>query len=197
MDGAFYLIVNSIIGVLLLLFGLKLMKFAVALMGFVLGYSLLSALIATTSWPEWIMIAIPLAAGIALAAVAFAFYKFAVTLSISLFFVNLAYGVASSFGQGTTESWIIAIIVGIVVFLVVAGLRLVDAFFALTTSAQGASLLLMVLYSLVFSAQVGFLQGYERVRVDSYEWLWIVGWVVLTAVGFVFQLRGHKAGVIE
>ncbi len=197
MDGAFYLIVNSIIGVLLLLFGLKLMKFAVALMGFVLGYSLLSALIATTSWPEWVMIAIPLAAGIALAAVAFEFYKFAVTLSISLFFVNLAYGVASSLGQGAAESWIIAGIVGIVIFLVVAGLRLVDAFFALTTSAQGASLLLMVLYSLVLSAQVGFLQGYESVRVDSYEWIWIVGWVVLTAIGFVFQLRGHKGSDIE
>ena len=55
----------------------------------------------------------------------------------------------------------------------------------------------MVLYSLVFSAQVGFLQGYESVRVDSYEWLWIVGWVVLTAVGLVFQLRGRKAKVIE
>lgn len=191
MDGAFYLIVNSVIGLLLLLFGLKLMKFAVALMGFVLGFSLISSLIAPFTWPDWMLWVIPIAAGIALAAVAFAFYRFAVTLSIALFFVNFSYGVAHSLGQGTTESWAIAIIVGLVVFFLVFALKLVDVFFALTTAAQGASLLLMVLYSLVFSVSIGLFQGYESVRVESYDWLWLIGWIGLAAVGFFFQLRSR------
>ena len=191
MDGAFYLIVNSVVGLLLLFFGLKLMKFAVTLMGFVLGFSLVSSLIGSFGWPEWILWALPLLAGIALATVAFAFYRFAVTLSIALFFVSITYGLAQSFGQGMAESWVIAIIAGVLIFLIVSALKLVDVFFALTTSAQGASLLLMVFYGLVNSVSVGFLQGYESVRVESYEGLWVLGWIVLTVVGFVFQLKSR------
>ena len=192
-----YLLINGAIGVLLLLFGLKLMKFAVALMGFVLGFSLVSSIISAFAWPEWVLWLLPLAAGLVLAGIAFAFYRFAVTLSISLFFVTITYGFVHSLGQGITESWVVAIVVGIIIFFIVSALKLVDVFFALTTSAQGASLLLMVFYSLAYSVRVGMLQGYESIRVQGFEWLWLIGWLVLTAGGFAFQLRGRRAQSLE
>lgn len=189
MDGAFYLIVNSLIGLLLLFFGLRLMKFAVALMGFVLGFSVTSSLLASSGWPEWALWLIPLIIGLALAAVAFAFYRFAVGFSIALFFFNITYGVATSFGQGETTSWIIAFVVGLGIFALVVGLKLVDMFFAIATAAQGASLLTMVVYALVTSGGISLMQGFDRVFSGDVAWYWLLTWIVLLVVGLSYQLR--------
>lgn len=186
------LFVNSIIGVLLLLFGLKFMKLAVALMGFVLGFSLTSPAIATLAWPEWLAMAVPILVGLVLAVFAFTIYKIAVTTSIALFFASLTHQLVLSAGQGDTTAWTIAILVGLAAFVVVWVLKLVDVFFAIATSAQGASLLVMVAYGIVFSLPVALLQGYEYSAVGHYEWAWILGWLVLTIIGSVAQLSSKS-----
>jgi uncharacterized protein (DUF697 family) len=193
MDGVLYTILLIFIGIVLLFFGLKLMKIAVTIMGFILGFSITSSLIAPLQWPELTVTLIAIGVGILLATVAFAFYKFAITTTIALFFANFTFTIAQSLGQGATESLILAFIVGILAFIAVVALRLVDVLFALSTSAQGAYLVVVAVYAALHSTQLDTVQQTGLTGVSQAAWLWGLGWLVVTLIGFVFQLKGHKS----
>ena len=94
--------------------------------------------------------------------------------------------------QGAQEAWFIAIIVGVLAFIVVAVFKLVDVLFALSTSSQGASLITMALFAVFTATPVGVLQGFHGVQQGAVLWPWVLVWLGITAVGFVFQLRSRK-----
>lgn len=191
MDGMIYTFIIILIGVALLFFGLKLMKFAVALMGFVLGYALISTWTAGFGWPDPVLIIVSILGGIVFGALAFAFYRIAVTVSIALYFANFTYALMLSFSAGQSEALFVAVLIGIIIFAVALVFKLVDVLFAFSTSAQGAALITASAYSiftpvehLILHAEniVAFTQG-------PYAWAWILGWIVLLVLGLAFQLK--------
>jgi len=190
--GILSVILTLLIGLVLLFFGLKFMKLAVTLMGFAIGYALTPSLLAGFALAEPTVFVLSLAVAILFAILAFSFYKFAITASIGLFFFYLTYEFAQSLGQVASVSWVIALIVGVLAFIVVSALKLVDFFFALTTAAQGSNLLMTLAYSFFGAASPVLAQGFNFAAAGAYTWLWLLGWIVLTAVGFFFQLSGHR-----
>lgn len=189
MDVLLFSIISAAIGFILLLFGLKLMKFAVSLMGFVLGYSIASSIIVGFGLPEGVAFLIALAAGIALAFIAFSFYKFAIAASSALFFTHLTFTLVSSLDQGVNESWLIAIVVGVLVFFLIVMLKLVDVFFAVATAAQGSNLIIVAVYSFIYPAQYVLSLGQPITEFSHSPIVWTVLWVLIGLAGLAYQLK--------
>ncbi len=190
--GILSIILTLLIGLVLLFFGLKFMKLAVTLMGFVIGYAITPSLLAGFALAEPTIFVLSLVVAIVCAILAFSFYKFAITATIALFFFYFTYEFAQSLNQVASVSWIFALMVGVLAFIVVAALKLVDVFFALTTAAQGSNLLMTLAYSFFGAASPVLAQGFNFAAAGAYTWLWLLGWILLTAIGFVFQLSGHR-----
>jgi hypothetical protein len=184
MDQSLIYAIGSIgIGALLLFFGLRLMKVAVAVVGFLIGFSLVGWLLSTVSWDGWLVLALQVVGGLAVAAVAFSFYRFAVALSIAFMVGNVAHGIATSVGQNPLEALIISVIIGVVVFIIVQLLKVVDILFAAATSLQGASSVVYGVYALLHPAITT-----QAIAVLTLEWWWLLVWIVLAICGFAFQV---------
>lgn len=181
--------ISGAIGVILLFFGLRLMKLAVALIGFLVGAFLAQLLAGMLGVPNEIDWIIAIVGGLFVALIAFAFYRFAVTLSIAFFFANLVYAVAVSMGIESVWASVIMLAAGVALFVIVSALKLVDGFFAFVTAAQGASLLVIVAFVLLTSADLDTLNASSISMVISLGGWWLVSAACLTIAGFATQLQ--------
>lgn len=189
-----FTVINLLIGAVLLFFGLKFMKFTVGLIGFLIGFTVANSLLTNVAWDSFIVLLISIAIGILVAAIAFGFYKFVVTLSIALFFGNLVYAIAFAAGTGVIGALIAAAIVGVLVFVLVHFLKIVDTLFAISTALQGSALILTAVY--VFMNPELYAAANETQSVNLMLTLagwWFVAWIGLAAVGAFFQLAGHHS----
>ena len=181
--------ISGAIGVILLFFGLRLMKLAVALIGFLVGAflsQLVAGMLGVPNEIDWI---IAIVGGLLVALIAFAFYRFAITLSIAYFFANLVYAVAVSMGIEPVWASVIMLAAGVALFVIVSALKLVDGFFAFVSAAQGASLLVIVAFVLLTSAELATLNASSISMVISLGGWWLISAVCLTIAGFAIQLQ--------
>ncbi len=184
-----YAIIQGIIGLGLLLFGLRLMKFAVSLIGFLIGMTIGPVLVQILHISPDLTTLLSIVAGVICAIVAFRFYRFIVTLSIAFFFGNLAYVIAQSSGAHFPWGILVGIAVGLFVFFLVRSLKLVDVFFAVTTSAQGAGGIVAALYILFNPAHLESIQSHSSAVAANAGGIWIIAWIITAIAGFSYQLR--------
>lgn len=189
-----YALVGIGIGALLLFFGLRLMKVAVAIVGFLIGFSIAGWLLSNVAWDSWVEFALQVLGGLIAGSVAFSFYRFAVSLSIAFMAGNTLLSIVTGLGVGSPESLIIAGIVGVIVFFIAQFLKVVDVFFAVATSLQGASLVVYGAYLLFHPSSFSTLNTLDAsYTVVGLAWWWGVLWVVLAVSGLLFQLQSHRA----
>lgn len=188
-----YAAVHGIVGLLLLFFGLRLMKVSIAIIGFVIGFSLVGALSALVSFPDWVEWALAVIGGLILGSIAFAFYRVAVSIAIAFSFGHMAFAVAQSFDATWLSAWGIAAVAGVVTFFLVRALHLVEGLFALSTAIQGASGVVAAVYVLFFANQLQAVQTHGLEIIASASLWWVLAWLVVAGVGFTVQLRHHLA----
>jgi hypothetical protein len=194
MDQAIiYIIILLLLGALLLFFGLRIMKIAVAIIGFLFGYAFVSSLGLQNGWDPTLTLMGSLAAGLLVGVIAFAFYRIAVGVNIALFIANIGYSVVISNGVDAGISLIIAIIIGVLAFVVIHSLKIVDALFAVAAALQGASLVVAAVLTLLDTTLLGGLQTNPTGIILQAPVWWIIGWIALAAVGAVYQIRQHQA----
>lgn len=187
-----YACISIALGLVLLLFGVRFMKLTVAVLGFLIGAGITSALLASSGWDSSVITIVAIAGGIAIASVAFWFYEVAITLSIAYFFGNLAYAIAISANQEHTAALVIAIAVGVVGFILLRAINVVDKIFALITSVQGANSIVVGIYVLLYADKLATAQSNGYVLVMDSSVVWLIGWVVLAVLGFIYQVSTHK-----
>lgn len=188
-----FAIVSIALGLVLLLFGVRFMKLTIAIIGFLIGAGITNTLLTSSGWDPSVITLVAIAAGIAVASVAFWFYELAITLSIAYFFGNLAYAVAISMSQEHTVALVIAIAVGVIGFFLLRAINVVDKLFALITSVQGANSIVAGIYVLLYADKLTAVQANGYVAVMNASGLWLAGWVVLAVLGFIYQISTHKA----
>lgn len=192
-----YACVSIALGLMLLLFGVRFMKLAVAVVGFLIGAGLTNTLLASSGWNQAVVTIVAIAGGITLASIAFWFYEIAITLSMAYFFGNLAYAVATSANQEHTAAFVIAIAVGVIAFMLLRAIKVVDKIFALITSIQGANAIVLGIYVLLYSDKLAAAQANGYVLVMDASGIWLIGWIVLAILGFIYQISTHKSAPVQ
>ncbi len=187
-----YACISIGLGLVLLLFGMRFMKLTIAIIGFLIGAGITNTLLASSGWDSSLITIVAIAGGIALASVAFWFYEFAITLSIAYFFGNLAYALAVSANQEHTVALVIAIVVGVVGFILLRAINVVDKLFALITSVQGANSIVIGIYVLLYADKLAAAQANGYVTAMNASGIWLIGWVVLAVLGFIYQVSTYK-----
>ena len=186
-----FAMINLLVGAVLLFFGLKLMKFAVSLIGFLIGYSISAPLVSSLGADATLSTVIAIIIGIAVGALAFGFYKFAITLSIAFFFGNLMYALLLALNLGETASLIIAVITGVATYALIYQLKVLDVLFAIVTSVQGASLIVVAVYALLNPANASVFDTPAMSFILSVSGWWFVAWLSLAIMGGIVQLGRH------
>ncbi len=187
-----FTIVSLLLGLVLLFFGLKLAKIAVAILGFLFGYALASNFGMVYAWDPTQTLIAAVALGVLLALVAFSFYRIAVGISIALFCANFIYSLVLSSGVDPTVSLIVGLVTAVAAFIVVQIGRVVDILFAIATSLQGAALVIASSIVLLGGAAVNSLQSNTMAIILQAQGWWSLGWIVLSLVGIAFQIRSLR-----
>lgn len=187
-----YAIISILLGLVLLLFGVRFMKLTVAVIGFLIGAGLTSALLASSGWDQNIVTLVALAGGITLASIAFWFYEIAITLSMAYFFGNLVYAIALSSQLQHMTALIIAIVVGVIAFVLLRAINIVEMLFAAVTSFQGANAIVVGVYVLLYADKLAVAESNAYAVVITASGLWLIAWIVLAVLGFMYQLSAYK-----
>ncbi len=183
-----YAAIELAIGLGLLFFGLRLIKFSVAIFGFLFGYTLTMILLSDMEVTPLPMLG-SVAVGVLCAAVAFRFYTFATTLVIAFFVGNLAYAAASYYTLDAVWITLVTVGSGLLAFVVVRALKAVEVVFALATSVQGASAVVAAAFIFLHPARLEFMQQHSAGVLFAASGWWLAAWAVVAAAGFVSQLR--------
>ena len=183
-----YAVIELVIGLGLLFFGLRLIKISVAIFGFLFGYMITMMLLSDFDITPLLMLG-GVAVGVLCAAIAFRFYAFATSLVIAFFAGNLAYAAASYYDLDAVWTALLTGGSGLLVFAVARALKIVEAVFAFATSVQGASAVIAAIYIFLYPGRLEFMQQHSVSVLLGASGMWLILWAVVAAGGFISQLR--------
>ncbi len=186
--GIFYLFVGAI----LLFFGAKFIKLAVGLLGVIIGFNIGHALFYHSNLTGWLETTLTIGLAVLVAVLAIRFYKLFITLSISYTAGTITYGILNRLDANVFVAIGLSVFAGVLIFLIIRTFQLVEALFALVTSAQGASAIVTGLLLFTNKELVDSLQHGNTSIIHETDYLWIFVWVVLLAFGLSFQMRNSK-----
>lgn len=187
-----YASVSIIAGLVLLLFGVRFMKVAVSIVGFLAGYWIVSGILASFGWSTTLVVVIALAAGTILAAYAFKFYTIAIRFSIAYFIGSLAYSIMQLTSAGGGTAFLVAVAVTAVAYILLEYVQFVELLFACITSTLGASLIVAGAYVLLVPGDLVIIKSHSMDIVAQAAGWWLIAWLALTIAGFSYQRRLFK-----
>jgi hypothetical protein len=184
--GVLYLI----IGGLLLFFGWRFIRLIAGLYGFLIGLwlgSLVSDMFNATGGGAFF---VTLLVAIALAAVAIAFYTFVVAGLVGFLIFTIAYGIANSLTDAWGLNLAVAVLAGLLGFILIRRYKLIDLALIVLTAVQGAGAVATGAAILLdHSRAESLIHGNIAVITNTVSAPWIIGWIALAMLGFVIQTR--------
>lgn len=185
-------IVQIVIGIVLLFFGLRFMKFVVSLFGFIIGYSVVSAATVSGGWPVWLGVLAAILIGLLLAGIAYRFYRLAIVVSVAYLLGTILYAALLSLQLPEAVAGIIAIVAGILAIALLYKVKFVEVLFAVSTSIQGAGLVVAGIYALVTPGIFVHDPSVTTVLLAASGW-WLLIWAIVAALGLTTQLAGFAS----
>ena len=175
-------IVTILVGLLFCFFGYRVFKVILGIAGFLLGYSLVSNLVALLSVPMWVIVLSGVVAGLILAFLsAFVFYLGVFVLG-AYFGTTLAWAISALIGTTFTSSpWIWPLVFGLAVLFGILAVVFYRFMIIFSSSFAGAWCIVSGLLTLVLASGI--------TPFDSYTYVMVAAWVVLGILGMIVQYK--------
>lgn len=181
-------IIAILIGVAMLFWGYPLFRIWLAIAGFMfgtmIGNSLGNTYLPGDLWPVVLAIVV----GLILAVLAFAIYRLGAVLIgafLGAILLSLVFGLF-----GVPPAWWIYLI-GAVLGAILAGMMVVP-FIKIASSFNGAYLVMLGIFSWIQNVSIADQQQLLLISHENLPWYFYAGVIILTIIGFVFQMSSNK-----
>lgn len=181
-------IIAILIGVAMLFWGYPLFRVWLAIAGFMfgtmIGNSLGNTYLPGDLWPVVLAIVV----GLILAVLAFAIYRLGAVLIgafLGAILLSLVFGLF-----GVPPAWWIYLI-GAVLGAILAGMMVVP-FIKIASSFNGAYLIMLGIFSWIQNVSIADQQQLLLISHENLPWYFYAGVIILTIIGFVFQMSANK-----
>ncbi|TAH36242.1 hypothetical protein EYC59_01010 [Candidatus Saccharibacteria bacterium] len=182
-----------VLGIVLLLFGARLMKVALTLYGALLGLWLTGWLTDKLHMGSGVG-ALVILAGAALGAILFyGFYRFIIKVAVAFFVGSFAYGVFIALGTGVVAGFIFAALTAVLAYLLMHRFDIVTKVFIVISSMQGATALITGIYMASHGGTSvhEIVAGNPYIALQNSEWGFLAA-LIIALMGISVQLKHTK-----
>ena len=187
-----------VLGVVLLLFGARLIKVALTLYGALLGLWFSGWLVDKLHLASGLGVLVVLA-GAALGAILFyGFYRFIIKVAVAFFVGSFAYGVFIALGTGVVVGFIFAALTAVLAYLLMHRFDIVTKVFIVMSSLQGATALITGLYMASHGGTSAheIVVGNPYIALQNSEWGFLAAFII-ALMGISVQLKHTKKSAAD